>query len=61
MFSANFRKPASVEQKAEQKAEELLGANRDKLDLLAEALQAEETLDGARVDEIIGRDVGREP
>ena len=43
--------------KAEQQAEELLSANRDKLDLLAEALQAEETLDGARVDEIIDRKV----
>ena len=41
--------------KAEQQAEELLSANRAKLDLLAEALQLEETLDGARVDEIIGR------
>ena len=42
--------------KAEQQAEELLSANRAKLDLLAEALQAEETLDGARVDEIIARE-----
>jgi cell division protease FtsH len=41
--------------KAEQQAEELLSANRASLDLLAEALQAEETLDGSRVDEIIGR------
>jgi cell division protease FtsH len=41
---------------AEQQAEELLSANRSKLDLLAEALQAEETLDGARVNEIIARD-----
>jgi cell division protease FtsH len=40
--------------KAEQQAEELLSANRAALDLLADALQAEETLDGARVDEIIG-------
>jgi cell division protease FtsH len=40
---------------AEQQAEKLLSANRVKLDLLAEALQAEETLDGERVDEIIGR------
>ena len=39
--------------KAEQQAEKLLSANRDKLDLLAEALQEEETLDGARVDEIV--------
>ena len=41
--------------RAEQKAGELLAANRDKLDLLAQALQDEETLDGKRVDEIIGR------
>jgi cell division protease FtsH len=40
--------------RAEEKAAELLSANRDKLDLLAQALQEEETLDGARVDEIIG-------
>ena len=45
---------ASIIRKAEQQAEELLSANRAKLDLLAEALQAEETLDGKRVDEIIG-------
>ena len=43
--------------RAEQQAEELLSANRAKLDLLAEALQAEETLDGVRVDEIIAREV----
>jgi len=43
--------------KAELRAEELLSANRAKLDLLAEALREEETLDGARVDEIIGRKV----
>jgi cell division protease FtsH len=40
--------------RAEQRAGELLAANRDRLDLLAQALQDEETLDGARVDEIIG-------
>lgn len=39
--------------RAEQKAGELLAANRGRLDLLAQALQDEETLDGARVDEII--------
>jgi len=48
---------AAFIRKAEQLAEQLLSANRDKLDLLAEALQTEETLEGARVDEIIGRDV----
>jgi cell division protease FtsH len=46
--------------RAEQKAGELLAANRDKLDLLAQALQDEETLDGKRVDEIIGRGDGVE-
>jgi len=43
--------------KAEQQAEELLSANRAKLDLLADALQLEETLDGVRVNEIIGNTV----
>lgn len=46
---------AAFIRRAEQQADELLSANRTSLDLLAEALQAEETLDGARVDEIIGR------
>jgi cell division protease FtsH len=41
--------------KAEQQSDELLSANRSRLDLLAEALMEEETLDGARVDNIIGR------
>jgi cell division protease FtsH len=45
---------AAFIRKAEQQAEELLVANRPKLDLLATALQDEETLDGVRVDEIIG-------
>ncbi|MDD2581138.1 MAG: ATP-dependent zinc metalloprotease FtsH [Desulfuromonadaceae bacterium] len=40
--------------RAEEQADALLSVNRVKLDLLAEALQSEETLDGARVDEIIG-------
>lgn len=40
--------------RAEQQAEDILTANRPKLDLLAEALQEEETLDGGRVDDIIG-------
>jgi cell division protease FtsH len=38
---------------AEQQAEELLAANRPKLEALAAALTEEETLDGKRVDEII--------
>jgi cell division protease FtsH len=46
---------AALIRKAEQQADELLSANRARLDLLAEALMEEETLDGARVDEIIGR------
>jgi cell division protease FtsH len=41
--------------KAEQRAENILTANRPKLDLLAGALQEEETLDGERVNEIIGK------
>ncbi len=47
---------AAFIRRAEQQAEELLSANRATLDLLAEALQAEETLDGVRVDEIIARE-----
>ncbi len=39
---------------AEQRAEELLVSSRPKLDLLADALQEEETLDRARVDELVG-------
>jgi len=39
---------------AEKRAEELLSANKDKLDALANTLIEEETLDGKRVDEIIG-------
>ncbi|HWI41854.1 MAG TPA: AAA family ATPase, partial [Verrucomicrobiae bacterium] len=38
---------------AESRAQELLTANRKKLDALAEALMEEETLDGARVEEIV--------
>ena len=41
--------------KAEHRAENILTANRAKLDLLAGALQEEETLDGERVNEIIGK------
>ena len=40
--------------RAEQAARALLAANREKLDLLAQALQDEETLDSAKVDGIIG-------
>jgi cell division protease FtsH len=38
---------------AENRADELLSANRDKLDALAKALIEEETLGGKRVDEIL--------
>jgi cell division protease FtsH len=48
---------AAIIRKAEQQAEELLTDNRGKLDRLAEALQEEETLDGARVDEIVSEKV----
>jgi len=44
---------AAFVRRAEEQANELLAVNRPKLDLLAAALQEEETLDGARVDEII--------
>jgi cell division protease FtsH len=44
---------ASLIRGAEGKALELVLANRDKLDALAEALLEEETLDGKRVDEIL--------
>jgi cell division protease FtsH len=44
---------AAFVNRAEEQAEELLAANRPKLELLAAALQVEETLDGARVEEII--------
>jgi cell division protease FtsH len=39
---------------AEKRADELVSANRDKLDALAKALIEEETLEGKRVDEILG-------
>jgi cell division protease FtsH len=38
---------------AEEKAETILMADREKLDALASALMAEETLDGARIDEVL--------
>jgi cell division protease FtsH len=38
---------------AEKRADELLAANRDKLDALANALMEEETLEGKRVDEVL--------
>ncbi|HEX2767765.1 MAG TPA: AAA family ATPase, partial [Geobacteraceae bacterium] len=44
---------AAIIRDAEKRAEELLSANRDKLDALAKALIEEETLEGKRVDEIL--------
>ena len=46
---------AAIIHEAEEKAERLLAANRSKLDMLAAALQEEETLDGARVEEILSQ------
>ena len=45
---------AVIIREAEQKAEVLLSSNRTKLDALANALIEEETLEGKRVDEILG-------
>jgi cell division protease FtsH len=45
---------AAIIRDAEKRADELVSANRDKLDALANALIEEETLDGKRVDEILG-------
>jgi cell division protease FtsH len=47
---------AAIIREAEKKGEEILSANRPKLDLLVNALVEEETLDGKRVDEILGVD-----
>lgn len=44
---------SSIIKEAEDKAVELVGANKAKLDALAAALLEEETLDGKRVDEIL--------
>ena len=44
----------AIIREAEKRADELVAANRDKLDALAKALIEEETLEGKRVDEIIG-------
>jgi len=44
---------AALIKSAEEKADELVAANRPKLDALAGALLEEETLDGRRVDEIL--------
>ncbi len=44
----------AIIREAEKKADELVSANRASLDALAGALMEEETLDGKRVDEILG-------
>jgi cell division protease FtsH len=44
----------AIIREAENRADKLVSANRDKLDALANALIEEETLDGTRVDEILG-------
>lgn len=45
---------AAIIKEAELKAEEVIVANRPKLDALVDALLEEETLDGARIDQVIG-------
>ena len=45
---------AAVIREAEEKAVALVNSNREKLDALATALLEEETLDGKRVDEVLG-------
>ncbi len=49
---------AAIIRRGEVKADELLKSNREKLDHLAAVLQEEETLDGRRVDEILGQGGG---
>jgi cell division protease FtsH len=48
------REIGAIIRDAENRADELVSANRDKLDALAKALIEEETLEGNRVDEILG-------
>lgn len=50
---------AAVIRQAEVKAEEIIAGNRDKLDVIAEALIDEETLDGKRIDQLLGLDKGQ--
>jgi cell division protease FtsH len=45
---------AAVIREAEVKAEDIIAGNRDKLDVLVEALIDEETLDGKRIDQLLG-------
>ena len=47
------REIAAIIRGAEQRADDLIAANREKLDALANALIGEETLEGKRVDEIL--------
>jgi cell division protease FtsH len=44
---------SAIIRKGEEAADRLLAGNRPRLDALAAALQEEETLDGARVEEIL--------
>jgi len=50
---------SAVIRQAEVKAEEIIAGNRDKLDVIAEALIDEETLDGKRIDQLLGLDKGQ--
>lgn len=45
---------AAFIRRGEARADELIEANRNKLEVLAAALQEEETLDGSRVDQLLG-------
>jgi cell division protease FtsH len=44
---------SAIIKEAEQKADEVIGGNRRKLDALVDALMDEETLDGKRIDEVL--------
>ncbi len=48
---------AAFIRRGEARADELIEANREKLEILATALQEEETLDGSRVDQLLGSQV----
>ena len=51
------REIGAIIREAEKRADDLVAANRDKLDALAKALIEEETLEGKRVDEILAATV----
>ncbi len=50
---------AAVIKEAETKAEGIIAGNREKLDILADALIEEETLDGRRIDQLLGLPEGQ--